>query len=314
MNGSLNPPMVTIYIPTHNRRDLLARALDSVFSQTYQYYEIIVVDDASTDGTREMLESLASSGKIRMLRFSTPRGAQAARNHALSSARFDLVTGLDDDDEWLPDRLHQLVSSFKPGVGFVAASDIIERGDGKQYVSRRPSHITHDMLLRRNVVGNQVLARASDLLACGGFDETVSASQDHDLWIRLSALVGDGIGLRAPLQIVHAQMNRKRVTTSTRRKHGVWRVYRKHRDSMTPSQRRSHMFNMLRTVERRISMKTVRALWSREDGIRILVHWLRGLDLVSDSWLELVASLRDRTEIRTVLARCPTRTQRDGNN
>ena len=74
------------------------------------------------------------------------------------------------------------------------------------------------------------------------------------------------------------------------------------------------MFNMLRTVERRISMKTVRALWSREDGIRILVHWLRGLDLVSDSWLELVASLRDRTEIRTVLARCPTRTQRDGNN
>jgi hypothetical protein len=170
------------------------------------------------------------------------------------------------------------------------------------------------MLLRRNVVGNQVLARRSDLLACGGFDESVSASQDHDLWIRLSALAGDGIGLRAPLQIVHAQMNRKRVTTSIRRKRGVWRVYRKHRDSMTPSQRRSYMFNMLRTVERRISMNTVCALWSREDGIRILVHWLRGLGLVSDNWLELVASLRDRTEIRTALARCPARSQCDGDN
>lgn len=305
MNTPLNLPMVTIYIPTHNRCSLLARALDSVFSQTYRHYEIVVVDDASTDGTPEMLESLASSGKIRMFRFRTPRGAQAARNLALLNARSDLVTGLDDDDEWLPDRLYRLVSSLKPGIGFVAASDIIERGDGKQYISRRPSCITHDMLLRRNVVGNQVLARGSDLLACGGFDESISASQDHDLWIRLSALAGDGIGLRAPLQIVHAQMDRKRVTTSTRRKQGVWHVYRKHRDAMTLSQRKSHMFNMLRTIERRIGLNTVRVLWGRGDGVRILVHWLRGFGFVSDNWLELVASLRDRSEIRAALAKRP---------
>lgn len=301
------PGFVSIYVPTHERRALLERALGSVLAQTWPHFEVIVVDDGSRDGTREWLQAFAADPRVRAFHFDAPRGAQAARNFALAQARYDLVTGLDDDDTWLPDRLRQLVEALRPGVGFVAASDIVERDDGTRHLARRPARITHDALLRRNVVGNQVLARKADVLACGAFDEALTASQDYDLWIRLSARAGDGIGLATPLQVVHAQASRARVSTSRRRRQGVWRVWRKYRGQMTPAQRKSHLFNLLRTTDRRITLRTARALWSREDGPRILAHWLRGHGLLSDAWLERLAHLRDRAEIDRSLAASPHR-------
>lgn len=304
-------PAISIYISTHERRVLLERALRSVFAQTYSAFEILVVVDGSRDGTLEMLRTFAHDQRLRVFHFDAPRGAQVARNFALANARHDLVTGLDDDDEWLPGRLRQMVDGLRPGVGFVAASDIIERDDGMRYLARRPERITHDMLLRRNVVGNQVLARKADVLACGGFDEALPASQDYDLWIRLSAQSGDGVGLTTPLQIVHAQASRARVTTSIRRRRGVWRVWRKHRGGMTPAQRRSHLFNLLRTTDRPITLRTARRLWSLEDGPRIVAHWLRGRGLLSDAWLERLANLRDHAKIQAALAGHHSRSPED---
>jgi glycosyltransferase involved in cell wall biosynthesis len=299
-------PQVSIYVPTRNRRALLARALNSISAQTYRRFEVIVVDDGSVDDTPMFLNAAAKEKCIRFFRFESPRGAQAARNLALSEARFDLVTGLDDDDEWLPDRLRQLVDALRPGIGFVAASDIIDRADGIRYLARRPPRITHDMLLRRNVVGNQVLARRADLVACGGFDESLTASQDYDLWIRLSARTGNGVGLAAPLQILHAQADRARVTTSRRRKQGVWRVYRKYRAQMTRAQRKSHLFNLIRTTGRSMTLRTARALWSRTDSTRILVHLLRQHHMLTDAWVEKIASVRDHRSIDAALAPRPS--------
>lgn len=296
---------VSVYIPTRDRRVLLERALRSVFAQTYPHFEVLVVDDGSQDGTRDLLASLTREDRLRVFHFETPLGAQAARNFALAQSRYPLVTGLDDDDEWLPGRLRQMVDALQPGVGFVAASDILERDDGTRHLARRPARITHDMLLRRNVVGNQVLARKADVLACGAFDESLTASQDYDLWIRLSAHAGDGVGLSAPLQIIHAQASRERVTTSRRRRHGVWRVWRKYKASMSESQRKSHLFNLLRTTNRPITLHTARALWSREDGARIVAHWLRGHRVLSDAWVERIAQLRDRAEIDQALVTDP---------
>jgi glycosyltransferase involved in cell wall biosynthesis len=304
-------PAISIYIPTHERRALLERALRSVFEQAYPDFEILVVVDGSRDGTLEMLQAFAHDQRLRVLHFDAPRGAQVARNFALANARHDLVTGLDDDDEWLPGRLRQMVDALRPGIGFVAASDIIERDDGTRYLARRPARITHDMLLRRNVVGNQVLARKADILACGGFDEALPASQDYDLWIRLSGQSGEGVGLATPLQIVHAQASRARLTTSIRRRRGVWRVWRKYRGGMTPAQRKSHLFNLLRTANRPITLRTVRTLWSLEDGPRIVAHWLRGHGLLSDAWLERLANLRDHAEIQAALASHHSRSPED---
>src|SRR5690606_1369575 len=146
----------------------------------------------------------------------------------------------------------------------------IQRDDGTRYLARRPSRITHEMLLRRNVVGNQVLARTADILECGGFDESLSASQDYDLWIRLSARVSPGVGLPTPLQIVHAQSSRNRVSNSPQRRRSIWSVYRKHASRMTREQKKSHIFNLIRTTNRKLSIRTAFVLWSSEDSLRIL--------------------------------------------
>ena len=163
-NARHAPTFVSVYIPTHERRALLERALHSVLAQSWPHFEVIVVDDGSRDGTREWLQAFASDPRVRAFHSDTPRGAQAARNFALAQARFDLVTGLDDDDTWLPDRLRQLVEALHPGVGFVAAADVIERDDGTRHLARRPARITRDMLLRRNVVGSE--CRAQGRRAC----------------------------------------------------------------------------------------------------------------------------------------------------
>ncbi|MFD2837427.1 glycosyltransferase family 2 protein [Azotobacter vinelandii] len=96
-------PLVSVYIPTRNRLEKLERALRSVLGQTYANHEILVCDDASTDGTFERISRLArSERKIRYLRNPAPRGACSARNLGIFAARGEFITGLDDDDEFTP--------------------------------------------------------------------------------------------------------------------------------------------------------------------------------------------------------------------
>src|ERR1700733_12057469 len=98
--------LVTIYLPTRNRVDLLAKAVDSVLRQTHNEIELIVVNDASTDATADFLcqRSLVDS---RLIHFNNAvaRGAPASRNLAIDKAKGALVTGLGDDDKFLPARL-----------------------------------------------------------------------------------------------------------------------------------------------------------------------------------------------------------------
>ena len=103
---------VTIYVPTKNRVDLLKRAVDSVQAQTYTNWELIVVNDASTDGTYQYLEDIKSS-KIKVIHQPESQGACVARNLAINSATGDFVTGLDDDDYFEPNRLQLFIDGWK---------------------------------------------------------------------------------------------------------------------------------------------------------------------------------------------------------
>lgn len=115
-----SPPLVSIYMPTHNRLHLLKRAVASVLAQTYQYYELLIVDDGSIDGTWDYLQELSShEPKVRIFRSAVASGACAARNVAINEAQGELITGLDDDDEFLVDRLETLVKAYTPDCAFV---------------------------------------------------------------------------------------------------------------------------------------------------------------------------------------------------
>ncbi len=104
-----NAPQVSVIIPTYNREETIGRTIRSVLTQTFQDFEIIVVDDGSTDGTRAIVEGFCDP-RIRCLRHEQNLGAAAARNTGIRAARGTYLAFLDSDDEWLPEKLSEQIS------------------------------------------------------------------------------------------------------------------------------------------------------------------------------------------------------------
>ncbi len=171
---------------------MLSRALTSVLEQTYSQLEVIVVDDASTDGTSEYLDSVtASNPRVKYLRNDTNRGACYSRNRAIDTAQGEFITGLDDDDYFLPDRVADFVEHWAR-----KAPETIALASYYQYaipgrtlqepIGKR--HILREDLYVRNLAGSQVFARTETMRELGGFDTRLRAWQDYDLWLRMLLL------------------------------------------------------------------------------------------------------------------------------
>jgi Glycosyl transferase family 2 len=180
-------PIVSVVIPTYERRHYVGRAVASVLAQTYRDFEVIVVDDGSTDGTAHALEGL----DVRLrYRWQENRGVSAARNAGARLARGEIIALLDSDDRWLPHHLAVVTEVFarNPEVVLVSTCPRFQIG-GRE----RPADATvFDALpqtLIENVVGCQsgVAVRRADLLAVGGYDERLSVMEGSELWPRLAA-------------------------------------------------------------------------------------------------------------------------------
>jgi glycosyltransferase involved in cell wall biosynthesis len=188
-----NNPTVSVVIPTYNRAHLIGRSIRSVLSQTYQDFEIIVVDDASTDNTEEVLRSLGNE-RIRYIRQEQNKGANAARNTGIKAGRGKYIAFQDSDDIWLPDKLEKQMNVFKtalPNVGVVYTGCIRVFGNNIYYfpssqITKKDGDI-HQQLLIRNFVGTQsIMAPREYLEKVGMFDENFPRLQDWELVIRLS--------------------------------------------------------------------------------------------------------------------------------
>jgi len=108
--------LVSAIIPTHNRADLLERAIESVLDQTWENLELVIVDDASDDKTPQFLKSLSDQHKnLKVIRNQESKGAAASRNIAIQNAKGDFIAGLDDDDFWRPNRIELLMEEFQDG-------------------------------------------------------------------------------------------------------------------------------------------------------------------------------------------------------
>lgn len=177
--------LVTVYIPTHNRAKLIKRAILSVLNQTYSNIEIIVVDDGSSDNTYSELFELIEKNQIVYLRNETPSGAPKARNKAISQAKGKYITGLDDDDYFLQDRIQAFVSSYKPDYSFVSSGQIVKSRSKQKTDYTHPENVDLKKIMSSNIVGNQIFTETYKLREVGGFDESLLAWQDYDLWIRL---------------------------------------------------------------------------------------------------------------------------------
>ena len=196
-HGSALPdaiPSVSVVVPTYNRAALLGRAVKSVLAQTFKDYELIVVDDGSTDDTQEVLREFTDQ-RIRTLRSDVNQGAPRARNRGIQAARGEWVAFLDSDDEWLPKRLelqmerlaHQGPSEAAVGYCLFQAH---ECRTGKVV---QPVHtLAQDDVLKHLLGGrwpkttSAFMVRRGALLDVGGFDESMPCGEDIDLWLRLA--------------------------------------------------------------------------------------------------------------------------------
>jgi glycosyltransferase involved in cell wall biosynthesis len=276
-------PLVSIYLPTHNRADLLVRAARSVLAQTYQNFELLIVDDGSTDGTPEIIWHLAKSDRrIRALRQSETRGAPAARNLAIRESKGHLVTGIDDDDEMMPERLAVLVSAFDEKYSLVCSGFIRKTRASTRTLANSRMTITLDDQLMRNHVGNAALTLRTRLLEAGLFDESMTAWQDYDLWTRLIAKFGAALRIPTADHIVHLDHDSPRI--SRRTLEGAQRFLTKHASLMSEKHARSQQLEMFMLEARRMTSTDLFRLgkypnWSR--AVRYFVtsnaSWLRDL-------------------------------------
>ncbi len=186
-------PKVSVVIPTYNRAHTLDRAVKSILDQTFRDFELIIVDDGSTDNTIEVVSSV-NDPRIRYIRHDSNRGANAARNTGIKAACAEFVAFQDSDDEWMPEKLEKQVGVLEATGHEVAAvytGFLRLKGDEVTYIpgddiSKKEGYI-HQQLLKGNFITTQtVLARRQCIVDCGMFDEEMPRLQDWDLWIRIA--------------------------------------------------------------------------------------------------------------------------------
>ncbi|MGB8993226.1 MAG: glycosyltransferase family A protein [Desulfobaccales bacterium] len=196
-------PRVSVIIPTYNRAALVREAVASVLAQTYRDFEVVVVDDGSTDGTGA---ALAGYREIRMHCHRRRRGVAAARNTGVAAARGEWLAFLDSDDLWLPDKLARQMAHLNNQPGLLVSQTEetwVRRG---VRVNQPLSHrkvgglIFMPSLARCMVSPSAVILHHRLLEAHGGFDETLPAAEDYDLWLRLTWRYEVGL-VAAPLVI-----------------------------------------------------------------------------------------------------------------
>jgi glycosyltransferase involved in cell wall biosynthesis len=183
-------PLVSIIIPTYNRSSLLLEAVGSVLQQTFKDFELIVVDDGSTDGTAEALKK----DKDRLtVHYQANQGVSAARNQGLRLARGRWIAFLDSDDLWLPKKLETQMGFFsRHEEAVISQTEEIWVRNGRR-VNPQKKHRKYsgdifapslDLCL---VSPSAVMIKRDVFDAVGFFDESLPACEDYDLWLRISA-------------------------------------------------------------------------------------------------------------------------------
>ncbi|EGQ9284152.1 glycosyltransferase, partial [Vibrio vulnificus] len=209
--------MISVYITTRNRQEMLKRAVKSVLQQSLPPNEIIIVDDASTDNTAEYVSELKRKiSSVIYIKNEKCEGAQSCRNKALNVATGVYITGLDDDDEFLPNRLEKLHQAFinESELSLVCDHIKIDTGGYFVYPNRFVGKISMEQALDFNIIGPQVFTKREYLLSIGGFDVDFPAWQDYDTWIRLMDKFGRCRKLPGYSYIQHTAHDNGRISMS----------------------------------------------------------------------------------------------------
>lgn len=189
-----NIPIISVIIPTYNRAHLIEKTLKSTLNQSYQSFEIIIIDDGSTDNTREVLGRI-NDERIRCFYHEENKGTAAARNTGIKNARGEYIAFLDDDVEWLPEKLEKQIEIFKtdlPELGVVYSDSQLVINNKMKYW--KSPEVTRGILINpgtsdyqaMNIGTPTMLVKKECFEKVGLFDERFFRFIDLELLLRLS--------------------------------------------------------------------------------------------------------------------------------
>lgn len=255
--------LVSVYIPTKSRPSLAARAANSVNECDTGDIEIIIVDDhSSKEDWTHLNDHLYGQDNIRIIRNYRKPGACGARNSAIEVSKGEFVTGLDDDDIFLPGRISQLLEAHKE-FGTSICTNYKEFFEASQRTRElnlsKEGRLSTSDLLKKNVVGNQIFARKEVFQQAGGFDEDIRCWQDYDMWVRVSKNGNPIRKIWSNSYQINIANNRNRISNSIDRAQGILRFLEKHGDSMSENAKFGHYLSYL---EKRGELLTAKNLYN----------------------------------------------------
>lgn len=286
-------PVVSVVIPAYNAAWCVRKAIDSVLAQTFRDFELIVVDDGSTDDTPSVLASYG--GAIRVLR-QPNRGMGGARNAGIRAAAGEFIAFLDSDDWWLPQKLERQVALMRsaPHVGFSSCAARVEDPEGRllnlwQCPGWEGAFLVHLFSSGADVPGScsAVIAKRQLVVEARGFDESLRGVEDPDLWMRLAAVTD-----YACLDEAMAVVLRRPGSVSRNReamRGAAIRVLRKNRPLLPATHRGAYWRQCLANVHADY------AKWRYRDGARIAA--------IADALRTLTLSPRGRGRLALGLLR-----------
>lgn len=186
--------LVSIIIPTYNAGQYIREALSSALSQNYQNFEIIVIDDGSTDDTEEIIKKYFIKDNIHYIQTKHSGLASMARNTGLKASKGHYIAFLDADDTWTPDKLKLQIELFDEATALVYSDGEIigqSKKNGQKYsdlVKFYKGHVFHKLILKNFIATSSVVVKKSALDELGMFSENpkLRVGEDYDLWLRIA--------------------------------------------------------------------------------------------------------------------------------
>ena len=203
ISGMHTVDRVSIVTPSYNSERFIKESIESVLSQTYKNWEMLIVDDGSTDDSPSVIERYVSmDDRIRLIRLNQNSGVAVARNTAIAEAKGRYIAFLDSDDLWMPEKLEkqlQFMEEKNAEVTSTAYFRMDEFGNIKDGVVTVPERTTYSALLKSNVIG--CLTAMYDISKVGKVYMSKVGHEDYTLWLRILKMGYDAYGLALPLAI-----------------------------------------------------------------------------------------------------------------
>lgn len=232
MKSNENGRLVSAIIPTRDRPDMLIRAVRSVARQSYRDIEIIIVDDGCMYDVEARVRKEDDLRSCRVIRNTRTPGAPGARNTGFYQSQGAFLGFLDDDDEWMPNKIEKQIAAFqnsKSQVGIVCTEDIVVTGTEKYIRQIKLEGDVFTSLCREHAAGNtsNPLIKRHVFEEAGLFDEDMISGQDTDLWLRIAKRY-HFTTVNEPLALIYRHGSERITKNRQKQILGMYRLLRKH--------------------------------------------------------------------------------------